>query len=36
MIGQALHIMLFDMMGIFLVMGIIILVTTLLKKIGKD
>lgn len=35
MIIQALQVMLFGMLGIFIVMGIIILVISLLKKLGK-
>lgn len=35
MIVQALQIMLFGMLGIFLVMGIIILVVSLLRRFGN-
>lgn len=35
MIGQALQIMLFGMLGIFIVMGLIILTIKLLGKVGN-
>ncbi len=35
MITQALQVMLFGMLGIFIVMGLIILVISLLKKFGN-
>ncbi|MDL2293363.1 OadG family protein [Ruminococcaceae bacterium OttesenSCG-928-D13] len=36
MIIQALQIMLFGMLGIFIVMGLIILVIKLLDRLGRD
>lgn len=36
MILEALRVMLFGMVGIFIVMGIIILAVKVLQKIGKD
>ncbi|MDL2214073.1 OadG family protein [Clostridia bacterium OttesenSCG-928-O13] len=36
MIGQALQIMLFGMLGIFVVMGLIILVISLLNRFAGD
>jgi Na+-transporting methylmalonyl-CoA/oxaloacetate decarboxylase gamma subunit len=36
MIGQALEVMLFGMLGIFLVMGLVIISIVLLGKLGRN